>query len=514
MTDQVPVALTEELEEARRVQMAMLPQAAPDIPGFEIAAHIAPAFSVGGDFYDFIALPGDRLGIVFGDAVGHGIASALLMSMTLANFRFVAPVETKPQTVIEHINHHLCLTKGVSQSSSVAAAYAVLDWANASVSCSGMGAREMIEAVLQDVQEFVGDEPQRDDINIVIVKRLAVRDDKGSRVSVAELSGRVIQSMLVEVDSADLAVAMLGLDDAERDAIYRNMSPASTELVRQDMEERQDSTPESEIHDAVELLHLRLRKHAERARTQRPVLANELLIKTLFQYQVSPRVIDRLVREPSLFQLEPAERDATVLFSDLRAATRLFQELGPRDMYALLNEYFETMVQIILDNEGFLDKFVGDEIMAMWGAPLYREDHAYLACKAALEMQQTLNAMRSKWRREGRPEIRAGVGVNSALMAVGLVGAKSKMNYTPFGSHVNLAARLEGTNKLYVETPEDHHSGILISEFTHEMVKDRVITREIDTILLSPRARTELGGRSQVTIYELVALREPSGHVA
>jgi class 3 adenylate cyclase len=579
VTVEEPEVIARELEEARKVQMGMLPQSTPEIPGFEIAAHIAPALSVGGDFYDFIALPGAQMGVVFGDAVGHGIASALLMSMTLANFRFVAPMETEPDVVIEHINHHLCLSKGVSQSSSVTAAYGILDW-DAGVftccaaglqpfrtsngvctpvaiggtrfplgiteetayeqvcvdlgigemvifitdgipesvdsgsemygydrltavltGCASMGARETIETVLRDVKKFVGDEPQQDDISVVIVKRTSEAIDEG--LTITGTPDSVIQSMLRETDSYDLAIAMLGFTETEQTKILNNMSGRAGGLLKEEIETVRDRQPQSVVDRHIDLVKEKLRKHAERSRVQRPILANELMIKTLFQYQLSPRIIDQLLRNPALFQSEATEREATVLFSDIRNATELHSIMQPRDMYHYLNEYFEIMTQIIIDNDGLLDKFVGDEIMAMWGVPVHFEDHAYKACKAALEMQEVLEVLRVKWQNEGKPVFRIGIGINSGPMIVGSLGSKQKMNYTPFGENVNLGARLEGTNKAY-------GTEILISEFTYELAKERITARGVDTIPMRPMASK--GGQETVTIHELLGCLSSDDH--
>ena len=127
----------QELEEARKVQMGMLPQMVPEAPGFQIAAHCAPAVAVGGDFYDFIPIAGGKLGVVIGDAVGHGIASALLMSMTLTNFRFLAHDGAPVATVLNGVNQSL--TQGMPARTAVTSIYTMLDGGSNHLNCAMAG---------------------------------------------------------------------------------------------------------------------------------------------------------------------------------------------------------------------------------------------------------------------------------------------------------------------------------------------------------------------------------------
>ena len=146
------------------------------------------------------------------------------------------------------------------------------------------------------------------------------------------------------------------------------------------------------------------------------------------------------------------------------------------------------MTDLILEYQGTLDKYVGDEIMCFWGAPLPQDDHAYLACKCALHQMQTLRQLNDSWPEECRIDI--GIGVNTGIMTVGNMGSTGRMNYTLMGDDVNLGARLEGTNKQYL-------TNIIISENTYEHVKDRVIARELDNIRVK-------GKNKPVVIYELI----------
>jgi len=149
------------------------------------------------------------------------------------------------------------------------------------------------------------------------------------------------------------------------------------------------------------------------------------------------------------------------------------------------------MTDIVLDYNGLLDKYEGDAVMAVFGAPIATSDHAANACFVALDMQAKLTSMREKWKAEGRPELHARVGINSGLMVVGNMGSKTRFNYTVMGDAVNLASRLEGVNKQY-------STGIMISEFTYALCKSDIIVREVDLIQVKGKAKP-------VSIYEVLA---------
>ncbi len=208
-------------------------------------------------------------------------------------------------------------------------------------------------------------------------------------------------------------------------------------------------------------------------------------IRDMFGKYVSPRVVDQILANPP--ELGGVDKDITVFFSDIRGFTTFSEAMTPQELVNHLNEYLTAMTDIILDYHGTLDKYVGDEIMCFWGAPLPQEEHAILACECALQQMETLNKMNENWPPEKR--INIGIGVNSGIMTVGNMGSMGRMNYTLMGDNVNLGARLEGTNKQYL-------TNIIISEFTYGLVKDRVIARELDNIRVK-------GKNKPVLIYEL-----------
>ena len=208
-------------------------------------------------------------------------------------------------------------------------------------------------------------------------------------------------------------------------------------------------------------------------------------IRDMFGKYVSPSVVDQILANPP--ELGGVDKDITVFFSDIRGFTTFSEAMTPQELVNHLNQYLTAMTDIILDYQGTLDKYVGDEIMCFWGAPLPQEEHAILACQCALQQMETLHKMNETWPPEKR--INIGIGINSGIMTVGNMGSMGRMNYTLMGDNVNLGARLEGTNKQYI-------TNIIISEFTYGLVKDRIIARELDNIRVK-------GKNKPVLIYEL-----------
>ena len=213
-------------------------------------------------------------------------------------------------------------------------------------------------------------------------------------------------------------------------------------------------------------------------------------IREMFGKYVSPTVVDEIMQDPP--ELGGVDKELTVFFSDIRGFTTLSESMSPQELVNHLNVYLGAMTDLILQYQGTLDKYVGDEIMCFWGAPLPQDDHAYLACQCALRQMKKLNELNASWPEERRIDI--GIGVNTGIMTVGNMGSLGRMNYTLMGDDVNLGARLEGTNKQYL-------TNVIVSENTYEHVKDRVVARELDNIRVK-------GKNKPVVIYELIALLE------
>ena len=190
----------------------------------------------------------------------------------------------------------------------------------------------------------------------------------------------------------------------------------------------------------------------------------------------------------------------TAFFTDVQDFSTISEQLTATDLVELLNVYLTDMTTILLNNKGTLDKYIGDAIVAFYGAPVPIKDHAYKACKTALEMQEHLEFLRKEWINDGErwPEIvhsmQNRIGIHSGPMVTGNMGSEQRMNYTMMGDAVNLAARLESSCKFY---------GIYtqITEDTYAEVKDKVVVREMDRIIVK-------GKNKPVTTYELISLSD------
>jgi adenylate cyclase len=209
-------------------------------------------------------------------------------------------------------------------------------------------------------------------------------------------------------------------------------------------------------------------------------------IKNMFGKYVSPTVVEQMMTNPP--ELGGVDQELTVFFSDIRGFTTLSESMSPQALVNHLNEYLTAMTDIILEYLGTLDKYVGDEVMCFWGAPLPQPEHALLACKCAIRQLRALEELNKSWPAEKR--IAIGIGINSGIMTVGNMGSPGRLNYTLMGDMVNLGARLEGTNKQYL-------TNCIISEYTYSHVKDKVIARELDNIRVK-------GKNKPVLIYELI----------
>ncbi|MCP5453997.1 MAG: adenylate/guanylate cyclase domain-containing protein [Spirochaetaceae bacterium] len=209
-------------------------------------------------------------------------------------------------------------------------------------------------------------------------------------------------------------------------------------------------------------------------------------IRETFGKYLSPRVVDQLANDPP--ELGGVDKDLTVFFSDIRGFTTLSENMTSQELVNHLNVYFSAMTDLAIEYMGTLDKYIGDAMMAFWGAPLPLQDHAELACKCALRQMQVLDELNAGW-----PEakhIHIGIGINSGIMTVGNMGSRQRMNYTLMGDNVNLCSRLEATNKEY-------GTRIIISEYTYAHVRDKFVVRELDNIRVK-------GKNKPVLIYELV----------
>jgi adenylate cyclase len=217
---------------------------------------------------------------------------------------------------------------------------------------------------------------------------------------------------------------------------------------------------------------------------------NVKYIRSTFSKFVSKDIVNELLANPESLKLGGEKKELTVFFSDIRGFTTMSESLSPEDLVQLLNEYLTTMTDLVIAYRGTIDKYMGDAIMAFWGAPVKNEDHAYLACLTSIIQLEELKIMQDRWAANGWPVIDIGIGLNTGDAVVGNMGSSHRMDYTVMGDTINLGSRLEGTNKQY-------GTRIIISEYTYAKVKDRIYARELDDIKVK-------GKNEPVKIYELI----------
>jgi adenylate cyclase len=218
-------------------------------------------------------------------------------------------------------------------------------------------------------------------------------------------------------------------------------------------------------------------------------LYNRNQVKGAFQQYVSTAVVEEMLKHPEKLQLGGERKFLTVLFSDIRGFTSISERMESQELVEFLNAYLTEMTEIVLKYDGTLDKYMGDAIMAIYGAPIEQNNHAARACSSALDMMTQLRNLQSKWRKQGKPVIDIGIGINSGTMTAGNMGSEKRFDYTVMGDNVNLGSRLEGINKQY-------GTNIIISEYTYQEIQDTFVVRELDQVRVK-------GKKEPVTIYEL-----------
>jgi adenylate cyclase len=205
-------------------------------------------------------------------------------------------------------------------------------------------------------------------------------------------------------------------------------------------------------------------------------------ITRIFSLYVTPQVVDYLIAHPEAIRLGGARKNLTIMFTDLQGFTSLSEKLSPERVTELLNQYFTEMTDIILNHDGTVCTFIGDAIMAFWGAPLDDDSQALHATSTAIAMQRAMRAFRASIERQGMPPLYMRVGIHSGHAVVGNLGSAKRFDYTAIGDDVNLAARLEGVNKLY-------GTEILISETTAEQIRGQVSLRWIDRVVVKGKSQ-------------------------
>jgi adenylate cyclase len=212
-------------------------------------------------------------------------------------------------------------------------------------------------------------------------------------------------------------------------------------------------------------------------------------VRTAFGQYLSPEVIRRLLVNPRL--VEPKKTDITVMFSDIRGFTSISEKLDAQELALFLNQYLSDMTRIVFSYHGTLDKYIGDAVMAFWGAPFEEEGHAARGCNAALEMMKRVRELQKEWEAQGKPSLEIGIGLNTGVASVGNMGSVLRYGYTALGDTVNLSSRLEGLNK-------DYGTHIIVNETTYQAAKDGgFVFRELDLMRVQ-------GKLQPVTIYQLM----------
>ena len=216
-------------------------------------------------------------------------------------------------------------------------------------------------------------------------------------------------------------------------------------------------------------------------------------IRHAFQHYLSPSVINEVTREPGKLSVGGEKKVLTVLFSDIRGFTTISEGLEPEQLALMLNTYLDRMTEAVFKHDGVLDKYIGDAVMAIFGAPMEQPDHASRSCDTALQMLEDLEVLNAQWEKEGLPLFRIGVGLNTGPMVVGNMGSSRRFDYTVLGDNVNLGSRLEGLTKGY-GVP------VITSQSTREAAADTHFFRILDLVRVK-------GKHKPVAIYELVGPR-------
>lgn len=220
-------------------------------------------------------------------------------------------------------------------------------------------------------------------------------------------------------------------------------------------------------------------------------------IRNLFGKYVHPSIVSDIMENPDNLEMGGTRKKQTLLFSDIEGFTTISETMNAEQLVDFLNDYLSAMTEELSGHEGILDKYLGDGIMAFWGPPFTKQNHALQACRAALAMQDRLKRKVVEWAAQGRPEIRMRIGVASGDVIVGNIGSEQSRDYTCIGDTVNLSSRLEGVNKVY-------GTRIIIDEEVRVLAAEEIIVRELDTVQVKGR---EGGTR----IFELVGLSPDVG---
>ena len=337
----------------------------------------------------------------------------------------------------------------------------------------------------------------------------AARDEMRRLASAAIVGTRAYQRHVVTIGVALLALAaLLGLTVAALVTLglvrpVRRLLLGTTAVERGALDTVVPITSRDEIGSLTQSFNSMVDELRVKAR-----------IRDTFGKYVDPRIVAGLLDRPELTEARGSRREMTILFCDMKEFTALSEGMTPTALVNVLNRYITVMSEPVRRNNGIIDKYIGDGIMAFWGPPFTStDDHSGLACLAALEQLADLPGFRAELPeitglRRGFPEVDLRIGIATGDVIVGNIGSEQTRNYTVIGDTVNLASRLEGANKTY-------GTRALVSEGTNRLAADLVETREIDQVLVvgktEPQRIFELLGRKGEVSGELLALRDAFG---
>ena len=215
-------------------------------------------------------------------------------------------------------------------------------------------------------------------------------------------------------------------------------------------------------------------------------------LKQAFRHYLGAEVIEQLIADPSKLKLGGEKRELTLFFSDIEKFSSFSEKLDPPTLTALLNDYLSDMGAIIQEEGGYLDKYIGDAIVAFWNAPVAQPDHAVRACRAALRCQRKIAERREEFKQRTGATVKARIGINSGEVVVGNMGSHDRFNYTVLGDAANLASRLEGANKAF-------GTYLMVSESSWSQAKGQFVGRELGQLRV-------VGRQTPVRVYEVMGL--------
>jgi adenylate cyclase len=217
-------------------------------------------------------------------------------------------------------------------------------------------------------------------------------------------------------------------------------------------------------------------------------------LHSAFSRYLAPEVINEIINDPNKLNLGGEKREMTAIFTDIKGFSTISEKLDPVQLVKLLNRYLTISSNIVMENMGTIDKYIGDAIVAFYGAPVFLPDHAILACRSAITMKAAERELNKTVVDEGLSPVPifTRIGINTGDMVVGNMGAENKMDYTIMGNAVNLAARLESVNNQY------NTGGILISEYTREKIGNEFLLRRLDRVRV-------VGINTPLRLYELLS---------